>query len=177
MNVNAYPDEWNHARRVSFGDVRRGLEHATLPERKSILDFIRSNVNRIRPNVDDDWLYDVMSNYFLDCIALPANSNFDDESIHSPFEAAHELVDWFNWLVARDSNATVIQKRIDRIATVFKHGNERVQNCIETGFLEHVLETQANRAYFAYWKDDDVLSDSYTEALRWGEAHTKPNAP
>ncbi len=177
MNVPAVPSEWHHAKRVSLGEIRRRLDRATLPERNAILDFIHGNTGRIHPSLEDDWLYDAMSDYLLECIALHAGSDADDDSVHSPFEAAHELVDWFNWIVARDNNPTAIQKRVDRIAAVFKNGDNSVQNCVETGFLEHVLETPRNRPYFSHWKDDEILADSYTEALRWGEAHTKPSAP
>lgn len=175
MNVTPVPDEWLNANRVSFGDVRRRLDGASLAERSAILEFIRSNPNRVRPAMDDDWLYDSMSLYFLDCISLEPESNANDASIHSPFEAAHELVEWFNWFVVRDDNPTAIQDRIERIAAVFKNGNHSVRNCIETGFLEHVLEMPRNRPYFAHWNDDEILAESHTEALRWGKAHTLPN--
>lgn len=177
MKVNAVPDEWNRSTSISFGNIERRLAGATLPERNAILDFVRSTPNRIRPALDDDWLYDSMSLYFLDCMALQKDSDADDDSIHSPFEAAHELVDWFNWIAVCDNDAKTIQKRVFQIATVFKNGNDRLQNCIETGFLEHVLETPRNRPYFSHWKDDEILAESYNEAIRWGKAHTKPNAP
>ena len=177
MNVNGVPDDWRHEKRISFGDIQRKLNGATLPERNVILEFVRSNSNRIRPPLDDDWLFDTMSHYFLDCVARQTASTPDDSSVHTPFEAAHELVGWFNWIVARNDNRTAIQHRIERIAAAFRNGSRVVQNCLETGFLEHVLETPRNRPYFAHWKDDELLADSYTEALRWGEAHTKPNAP
>jgi len=176
MTDSTFPDEWNQAKHVPFDDVRCRLEGATLPERKSILDFIRSNVDRIFPTVDDDWLYDSMSSYLLECIVLQTDSGSDDDSIHSSFEAAHELVEWFNWIVLRDDNPTPMKQRVDCIAAVFTNGDNSVRNCIETGFLEHLLETPNNRQYFSHWQDDVILAESYAEALRWGEAHSKPNA-
>ena len=177
MDDHAVPAEWHHARRVSFGDIIRRLDGATLPERNAILEFIRANTARIRPSIEDDWLYCSMSDYLLECIALSVDAHPADDSIHSRFEAAHELVRWFNWIVSRDKRSTGIRKRIDRIAVEFKNGDTSVRNCIETGFLEHILESPGNRPYFSHWKDDEILADSYTEAMRWGEAHTKQNAP
>lgn len=177
MDVHAIPDEWRQAAHLFFSDIMRRLDGATLPERNAILDFIRANTDRIRPAIEDEWLYDSMSEYLLECVALPAGSFADDESVHSRFEAARELVGWFDWIIARDNYPTAIQRRVDRISAVFKNGDISVRNCIETGFLEHVLETPGNRQYFSRWKDDEILTASYTEALRWSEAHTKPNAP
>lgn len=176
MNVSVIPSEWRLAKRVSFGDIRRRLECATLSDRNAILRFIHENPGRIRPSIDDDWLYAATSDYLLECIARHTDSDITDASVHSPFEAARELVGWFNWIVAQDNVPTVIRNRIDRVASVFKNGGTSVQNCVETGFLEHVLETPSNRPYFSHWKDDEVLADCYTEALRWGEAHARTKA-
>jgi hypothetical protein len=171
------PHHWNKPTRVSFGAIRRQLDGATLSERNEVLEFIRSNMKRIRPPVDDDWLYDAMSSYLLDCIVDNADSDVEDESTHSSFEAAHELVDWFNWIVKRDDTPAAIRSIVERITNVFNNGDRFVRNCIETGFLEHVLETPSNRPYFLHWSDDPILAESYTEALRWGEAHTRRDAP
>jgi hypothetical protein len=176
----AAPEEWLRAKHVSFGDIRRGLEGATLAKRSELLDFIRHHVDKIRPQPDTDWLYDQMSSYLLECISRGSVEHRDGEvaSIHSPFEAAHELVVWFNWyLRAGDVNPNMIRPLVDRIEAVFRDGDNGVRNCIETGFLEHVLETPNNRQYFTYWAHDPLLEDSYTEALRWGLAHTEPEVP
>lgn len=177
MSGYAFIDEWNQAKCVSFGEVKRQLDQASLSERNLILDFICSNHDRIRPAIDDDWLYDSMSTYLLDCIGHKLDTGGDPDSRHSRFEAAHKLVEWFQWIVGRDTNLVAIQQRTDRIATVFAKGDHSVRNCIETGFLEHVLEIPSIRPYFSHWKDDEILVESYVEALRWGEAHTKPNYP
>ena len=175
----AVPDDWKHAKRVSFCDIRRALDGASLRERNAVLGFIQENIARIRPTVDDDWLYDAMSSYFLECMAVQSTSNVADEnaSIHSPFEAARELVEWFNWYVKRVEVPTEIGRIVDRITVAFKNGDHLVRNCIETGFLEHVLEIPDYRPHFSHWERDAILADSYTEALRWGVAHTRSDAP
>jgi len=88
MNNYPFPDEWNHIKRISFGDIRRSLEGASLLDLNAILRFVGSKVDRIRPTIEDQWLYDLMSLHFLDCIARLADPEMHDESIHSPFEAA-----------------------------------------------------------------------------------------
>ena len=175
----AVPDDWKNGRQVSFGDIRRALDGAGLRERNAILGFVRENVSRIRPTVDDDWLYDAMASYFLECIAVQWSSDTADEysSIHSPFEAARELIEWFSWYAKRVEIPTEFVRIVDRIALAFKNGDPSVRNCIETGFLEHVLEIPEYRQHFAHWERDAILADSYTEALRWGVEHTRSKAP
>ena len=176
----AVPEEWLRSNRVSLGDVRRRLEGATLADRSRLLDFVRRNIGKIRPQPDPGWLYGQMSSYLLQCIIHGSDDHPDgrDASAHSPFEAAHELVVWFNWYISvEELDPKTIQPSIDRIEAAFRDGDDRIRNCIETGFLEHVLETPGNRHYFAHWAHDPMLSESYTEALRWGVAHTKPEFP
>jgi len=60
---------------------------------------------------------------------------------------------------------------------VFKSGDPFVRNRIETGFLEHVFEIRGCRQHFSNWERDPILVESYTEALRWGVAHTRDDAP
>ncbi len=175
----AVPDDWKNAKCVSFGDIRRSLDRVSLRERSVVLSFIRENFDRIRPTVDDDWLYDAMSSYFLECMAIQSTSHAADEDglIHSPFEAARELVRWFDWYVKRVNIPSEIERVVDRIAVVFKNGDRYVRTCIETGFLEHVLEIPGHRQHFSHWERDTILADSYTGALRWGLAHTRSDAP
>lgn len=176
----AVPEEWLRSKRVSLGDVRRRLEAATLADRSTLLEFIRRNIGKIRPQPDPGWLYGQMSSYLLQCIIQGSVDHPDARgaSVHSPFEAAHELVVWFNWYISDGESAPkAIRLLIDRIEVAFRDGDDRIRNCIETGFLEHVLETPGNRQCFAHWARDLLLSESYTEALRWGVAHTKSEFP
>jgi hypothetical protein len=168
------PDEWRNAKRVSFGDIRRALEVANLRERNEVLAFIREHGDRIRPRIDEAWFYDANTSYFLECIVLPSAS--DVAAIHSPFEAARELVGLFEWYVRRVDIPLEIDRIVEQIAMVFKSSNQFVRNCIESGFLEHVLEVPEFRQYFALWERDAILAESYAEALRWGEAHTRSAA-
>lgn len=174
------PEEWLHSRQIAFGDVRRRLEGAALTEQHEILGFIRHHTDRIWPQPDSGWLYDQMCSYLLECISrgLVEHDDADDASVHFPFEAAHELVVWFNWYRrSGDVDSDMVRRVVDRIEALFRDGDAGVRNCLETGFLEHVLEAPDNREYFAQWAHDPLLKDSYTEALRWGLAHAEPRVP
>ncbi len=173
--MTAIPYNWNNSKRISFGEVRRQLETASLFGQKEVLTFIRGNTKRIRPEIDSDWLYDIHAGYFLSCIANHAAFDYDndDDKIDSPFDAAYGLVGIFNWYAAREDNELQIRNRVDVIEHAYKTADPEHQNIIETGFLEHVLEYKANRPRFAHWNDDKTLAAAYAECLKWGEAHTK----
>ena len=166
------PHNWSNSKRVSFGEVRRKLESALLREQNTLLTFVRENAKRIRPEIEDDWLYDMHARYYLACIANHADYDDDDE-IHSPFDAAHGFAALFNWYAPRADNEQEIRNRVTVIEVAFKAADRKHQNIIETGFLEHVLEHKGNRPYFTHWSDDTALVTAYTECLKWGEAHTK----
>jgi hypothetical protein len=173
----AIPEEWLCSNRISLGDVRRHLENATPVDRRKLLEFVHRNVRKIRPQPDADWLFGQMSSYLLDCILHGSVDHRDDhdETVHSPFEAAGELVGWFNWWVRNaDPDLNTIRCFVSRMEATFRGGDDGIRNCIETGFLEHIFETPENRQHFAHWANDPVLSDSYTEALRWGLTHSRP---
>lgn len=176
----AEPVEWIRAKRVSFGDVRRRLERATLAERAELLEFIRHHSHKIRPEPDTDWIFGQISSYLLDCILRGSVDHSDDYDavIHSPFEAARELVRWFDWYARTDDQApNAVQLFVDRVEAVYRDGDDGTRDCIETGFLEHALELPGNRQFFAHWVHDPLLAESYNEALRWGLAHTRPEVP
>jgi hypothetical protein len=54
---------------------------------------------------------------------------------------------------------------------LFLISGEEIRNAIEQGFLEHALETAALRPYFEYWSTDGRLRETWSRALKWGEAH------
>jgi hypothetical protein len=180
MTLMAIPEDWLCSKRISLGDVRRHLEIAPPADRRKLLEFVHRNLCKIRPQPDTDWLFGQISSYLLHCMLHGSVNPRDDHdaAVHSPSEAARELVGWFNWWVrVGDPGLHAIRSFINLIEVTFRSGDDVIRNCIETGFLEHILETPVNRQHFAHWAHDPVLSDSYTEALRWGLAHARPEIP
>jgi hypothetical protein len=120
-----------------------------------------------------------MLRYFLECIARvrDGDANGDYEDFHSPFEAAGQMVRWFNWYRSNEKENEEIQKVADKIADFYRQSNDFCRNCIETGFLEHVLETLGNRSFFLGWADDPVLADGYNKSLKWGLSHETTDKP
>jgi len=57
------------------------------------------------------------------------------------------------------------------VTELFLASEEDVRNAIETGFLEHLLETAALRPYFEHWSSNPSLKEPWDRALEWGKAH------
>ena len=92
------PIHWQTAGNVRFADICKRLETATLIERHELLTFVRLHKARVRPRISDRWLILEMLKYFLECIAHGQHSETDveEEGLDSPFDAAEQLVRWFN---------------------------------------------------------------------------------
>jgi hypothetical protein len=57
------------------------------------------------------------------------------------------------------------------VKNLYLESGQAVRDAIETGFLEHALESKALRPYFEDWASDARLQASWNRALAWGEAH------
>jgi hypothetical protein len=114
-----------------------------------------------------------MARYLLLCTSQKIDSTIEteDDGVDSPFEAAWQLVRWFNWYRSVEKDGRRVQGIADSIGDFYRNGNEACRNCIETGFLEHALAHPKNRQYFNGWSDDRLLADAYRESLKWGIAH------
>jgi hypothetical protein len=71
----------------------------------------------------------------------------DDDEIEGRWKAAQSLHIWFCHLVQRDGSSEILQGAAKAVTDVFPAGNENIRNAIETGFLDHALETEALRPY------------------------------
>lgn len=120
-----------------------------------------------------------MLKYFLECIAHGQHSETDveEEGLDSPFDATEQLLRWFNWYRNAEKENPRVQNVANLIADFYRNGTVYCRNCVETGFLEHALETPENRPYFVSWADDPGLADAYSESLKWGLAHETTDKP
>ena len=110
----------------------------------------------------------MIQRYLLDCIRLGVS----DEAIYGRWEASESLHVWFRHLVDTKEDSSVFLQRAARAVTdLFLTSGEEVRDAIETGFLEHALETAALRPYFEHWSTDIRLRESWDRALKWGKAH------
>jgi hypothetical protein len=160
------------------------LTHTPLP-RKQVLHWIDNaddlrtlarlyqltgeGYSRIQPNLGKEVVCGLVQRYLLECIKANITN---DEDILSQREAAQVLHGWFcRLLEMEEDNSAVLKSAAAAITSQFLASGEEVRNVIETGFLEHALETAALRPYFEHWSGDDRLREAWNRALEWGKAH------
>ena len=123
---------------------------------------------RIQPDLGRDASCALIQRYLLQCIreGVP-----DDDKIQGRYEAAQSLHVWFCHLLEMKDTSAVLIAAAAGVTELFLLSGSDVRTAIETGFLEHVLETAALRPYFEHWSRDSNLREAWERALEWGKAH------
>jgi hypothetical protein len=65
----------------------------------------------------------------------------------------------------------VVAEVAARLAIEYKAADAITCNRIETGTLEHALESSVVQAFFDAWRTDPILRDAHEHAVAWGMAH------
>jgi hypothetical protein len=122
---------------------------------------------RIQPDLGRDASCALIQRYLLQCIREGVS---DDDEIQGRYEAAQSLHVWFcHLLEMKDTSA--LTAAAAAVTELFLASGEDVRTAIETGFLEHILETAALHPYFEHWSRDPNLREAWERALEWGKAH------
>ncbi len=124
--------------------------------------------SRIQPDLGMDVTCALIQRYMLQCIR--ENVEHDDEVL-SRFDAAMDLHGWLRHLLSMGGTEKILHDAAAVITELFLNSGEDVRYTLETGFLEHALETEALRPYFEHWATDPVLRVAWEPALSWGKAH------
>jgi hypothetical protein len=149
-------------------DVLRWMSDRDLETRALVYELTRNAWSRITPELSMNEQCSFMGEYLLECIA--ANRQNEDH-IHSGFEAAWELAAWLKHLQPIKAAEPVIRKVVRDLENLYRSADEKTQNRIETGAVEHMIESRPLRKYFSHWRDDPELKAAYEACLAWGEAH------
>ena len=123
---------------------------------------------RIQPELGREPTCSLVQRYLLGCIREGVTEN---EEIEERYEAAESLHVWFRHLLGMEDSSNVLATAADAVTTLYLESDENVRTAIETGFLEHALETAALRPYFEHWAYDPRLQPAWERALEWGKAH------
>jgi hypothetical protein len=124
--------------------------------------------HRIQPELDTEPTCALIQKYLLGCIR---DGVTDDEEILGRYEAAESLHVWFRHLLGMEGTSAVLSRTASAIMKLYLESGTEVRDAIETGFLEHVLETAALRQYFEDWASNPQLQAAWNRALEWGKAH------
>jgi hypothetical protein len=123
---------------------------------------------RIQPELGREPTCALVQRYLLGCIREGVT---DNEEIEERYEAAMSLHVWFRHLLEMEGTSAVLAGAASEVTTLYLENGEDVRDAIETGFLEHALETAALRPYFEHWASDPRLQSAWDRALEWGKAH------
>jgi len=123
---------------------------------------------RIQPELGRGPTCALIQRYLLGCIR---DGVTDNDEIQERHEAAGTLHVWFRHLAGMDGTSEVLTAAANGLMKLYLESGEEVRVAIETGFLEHALETAALRPYFEKWGSDPRLEPAWRRALEWGDAH------
>ncbi len=123
---------------------------------------------RIQPELGRESTCGLIQRYLLGCLR---DGVTDNDEIKERYEAAESLHVWFRHLVGTEGTASVLAKAASAITNLYLESGRELRDVIETGFLEHALETAALRSYFEHWASNPRLQLAWNRALAWGEAH------
>jgi len=123
---------------------------------------------RIQPELGRGPTCALIRRYLLGCIR---DGVTDNDEIQERYEAAGTLHVWFRHLADMDGTSEVLTATANGLMKLYLESGEEVRGAIETGFLEHALETAALRPYFEKWGYDPRLEPAWRRALEWGDAH------
>ena len=128
----------------------------------------RERYYQIQPDLGKEATCGLVQRYLFQCIR---ENVIDDNEVEGRWNAAQSLHIWFCHLIQRNDSSEILQGAAKAITDMFLIGSKDIRDAIETGFLEHALETEGLRPYFAHWSTDPRLRESWERALEWGEAH------
>jgi hypothetical protein len=123
---------------------------------------------RIQPELGRGPTCALIQRYLLGCVR---DGVTDSDEIQERYEAAESLHVWFRHLGGMDGTSEVLTAAAEGLKKLYLESGNDVRAVIETGFLEHALETAALRPYFEKWGSDPRLEPAWRRALEWGEAH------
>jgi len=123
---------------------------------------------RIQPELGRGPTCALIQRYLLGCIREGVT---DNDEIQERYQAAETLHVWFRQLAGMDGTSEVLTAAANGLMKLYLESGEEVRVAIETGFLEHALETAALRPYFEQWGSDPRLEPAWKRALEWGDAH------
>jgi hypothetical protein len=139
-----------------------------LPTLSKLYKLTDKGYYRIQPELGIEPTCTLIQRYLLGCIRYGVA---DDDGIQERYEAAQTLHVWFRHLGGMDGTSEALTTAANGVMKLYLESGEDVRVAIETGFLEHALETRALRAYFEHWASDSRLQPAWSRALEWGETH------
>ncbi len=149
--------------------VLRWISEGDLRTRAAVYLLVEVALERIQPRMSLHLQLRFMADYLLECLMSDPPSD-PDTGVMNGFEAASELAAWMKHLKDMDAEP-VISDLVSRLEKLFREGDVTLRNRIETGVLEHVLESKRMRPYFQHWQSDPILKAAHQLCMQWALEH------
>jgi hypothetical protein len=124
--------------------------------------------SRITPSIGMEETGCFAIRYLLDCLI---ENHESEDYLLGGFEAGHALAGWLKSLARHEDARPILADTARQLADLYRHADDKSRNRIETGAVEHILESPTLRQDYAFWKDDPLLRPAYEACLAWGLAH------
>src|SRR5438445_11370886 len=129
---------------IQRADYERWIR-CDLRTRARVYALTASHWSRIDPEPSGVGHCRFMADYLLECLVQNPEG---DDFLHSGFDAAHEIAAWLKHLAKTPDGRAALTDVADRLAIAYKAADPITRNRIETGALEHALESRAGRPFF-----------------------------
>lgn len=130
-------------------------------------EIITSHWNRLDPALNVAKCSRVVVRYLLSCLEQnPEPSDY----LLSRYESAHELLRLVrHWENGTQEFQCLMRETIESIRELYVRTDDKTRLCIETGFLEHLLENRLSLRWLNRWESDPITATAITDSLKWGQ--------
>lgn len=149
---------------IALSDVQRWVASSDIEILGLTYSLLSDRRFRIEPPIPLSEYIRFIKHYYSRCL----RENPDGEWSDSRHSALSDLVNVFASLW-RDSSVPrpVLDDLKMWLAQLYKEGDADIRICIVQATLEHLLEQEPMREFFADWKNDEMLAVAYEEASEW----------
>jgi hypothetical protein len=134
----------------------------------AVYNILRQPSNPVEPRVETNAMYAYILQYLLRCI----RENPPSGKIHSGYEAAWELAAYIKlWGKHLPHSDGILKLAEHEISQTYIAGNADIRDRLINGTLEHALESNQVRPYFAHWATRPNLSDAWRLAMEWAASN------
>lgn len=114
-----------------------------------------------------------LQRYFERCIRDNPESEWADSRYSAGWDVTGLFTNWWN-------DSRVPREYLSAwkawLMNLYLDGTAEMRECIETATLEHILEVQGTKAFFADWLKDPVLAAAYRRSAEGPEGPVTHNA-
>ncbi|WDI42601.1 hypothetical protein [Bremerella sp. P1] len=163
MNVETFTNYLVTDGTIPGGEVEEALRSDDLVVLGVLWQMVSSHWDRIAPAVDLVDCNRSIARYLLKCIE---QNPTPDDFVCSNYEAARELLPLVHSMERGERERPgLVQETLENLREVYLRGDDNTRLCIETGFLEHLLEKRESIQWLKRWQADPRTANAITDSI------------